>query len=57
MALPKVTKEYKSDGNNPEPVKGGKFPVLQLSDGSRVVGRPGQSFKELRSEAKDRGVI
>lgn len=57
MARIKVTSEYMSDGNNPEPVKGGKFPVLQLSDGGRYVGRLGQSFEELRTEAKDRGFI
>lgn len=56
MTLPKINDEYLSDGNNPEPVKGGKFPVLQLSDGSRYVGRAGQTFEELRAEAKERGV-
>jgi len=57
MALPKVEKEYMSDGNNPEAVKGGKFPVLQLSDGSRIVGRVKQSFEDLKAEAHDRGAI
>lgn len=57
MALPKVKDEYMSNGNNPEPVKGGKFPVLKLSDGSRYVGRVGQKFDDLRAEAKERGII
>lgn len=57
MAKPKVKETYMSDGNNPEPVKGGKFPVLRLSDGSRYVGRVGQSFEDLQAEAKDRDII
>lgn len=54
--LPKVTKEYMGDGNTP-PVKGGKFPVLQLDDGSRIVGRVGQSYKDLRKDAADKKLI
>lgn len=57
MALPTVTKKYMSDGNNPEPVEGGEFAVLQLSDGGRYVGRKGQTFKDLQAEAKKRGII
>lgn len=54
--LPTVSKEYMGDGNTP-PVKGGKFPVLQLSDGSRVVGRVGQSYKDLRADAVAKKLI
>lgn len=57
MPLPTVEKEYMSDGNNPEPVEGGEFAVLQLSDGGRYVGRAGQTFKDLRAEAEERGII
>lgn len=55
--MEKVTSEYMSDGNNPDAVKGGQFPVLQLDTGARCVGRVGQSFDELRAEAIDRGLV
>lgn len=54
--LPTVKKQYMGDGNTP-PVKGGKFPVLELSDGSRIVGRAGQSYKDLRNDAADKKLI
>lgn len=57
MPLPTVEKKYMSDGNNPEPIKGAEFPVLQLSDGGRIVGRKGQSHAELIADAQRRGQI
>lgn len=52
--MPKIVEEYMGDGNTP-PVKDGKFPVLQLDNGARYVGRASQSLKELRAEAIQRG--
>lgn len=51
-----VKREYMGAGNTP-PVKDGKFPVLELSDGSRVVGREKQSFDQLHKEAVRLGLI
>lgn len=60
--LPKVKREYLADGNCPPPEDAkdrgeGDFPVLLLSDGSRAVGNFGQSFADLKKQAKERGQI
>ncbi len=58
MKLPVVVDEYMAGGNEPKDAVTSKdFAVLLLSDGGRYVGRKGQTFKDLRTEAKERGII